>query len=207
MFRNLVLILVFATSVVAQSKPENNQLGLLLGWEVIPSHTTATPSLARVNFGASETLQINFAHRLRGERTQLWLEFPSIAGPSHSVESAVTATPVSLATFYTAPSFRVNFAAERTFSPWLSFGGGYALFEGSEKLRDGSKNVRRFTNTAALQFGGGIDVRTRVKILKPIGLRAEVRDFYSFDTLDFATPIRQDRQNNVTVNGGFIIRF
>lgn len=207
MFRYLAVVLLFIPSLFAQSKPENNQLGLLLGGEVIPGHTTATIPSSQVRFGASETLQINFAHRLRGERTQLWLEFPSIAGPSHSVESAASATPVSLATFYTTPSFRVNFAAQRTFSPWLSFGGGYALFEGSERLRDGSNNVRRFTNTGALQFGGGIDVRTRLKLLRPIGLRAEVRDFYSFDTLDFTTPIRQDRQNNVTVNGGFIIRF
>jgi hypothetical protein len=50
-------------------------------------------------------------------------------------------------------------------------------------------------------------VRTGIKVWKPIGLRVEVRDFYSFDTLDFTTPIRENRQNNVIVSGGFIVRF
>jgi hypothetical protein len=207
MYRYLLVVSLLSASVFAQSHRENNQLGLMLGAEFIPSHSTATSPPAQIDFGASEALQLNFAHRLRGENTQLWLEFPSIAGPSHNVRSNNPATPVSLATFYTAPSFRVNFAAQRTFSPWLSFGGGYALFEGSERLRDGSDNVRRFTHTGALQFGGGVDVRTGIKVWKPIGLRVEVRDFYSFDTLDFTTPIRENRQNNVIVSGGFIVRF
>jgi hypothetical protein len=64
-----------------------------------------------------------------------------------------------------------------------------------------------FTSTGALQFGGGIDVRTPIKIFLPIGLRGEVRDFYSFDTLEFATPVRGNRQHNVIVSGGFILRF
>jgi hypothetical protein len=52
-----------------------------------------------------------------------------------------------------------------------------------------------------------VDIRTPIKILVPIGLRGEVRDFYSFDILDFTTPIRNDHQHNVIVSGGFILRF
>jgi hypothetical protein len=205
--KSFIIITLLVQAALAQSKVENNQLGLLLGAEFISSHSTAAAPSNNIEFGASEALQLNFAHRLRGEATQLWLELPSIAGPSHSVRSANTATPVSLATFFTTPSLRINFAALRTFSPWLSFGGGYALYEGSERLRNSAKNTHRFTNTGALQFGGGIDVRTRLHVLRPIGLRAEVRDFYTFDTLDFTTPIRSDRQHNLVVSGGFILRF
>ena len=202
-----ILLVSFATFASAQTKPENNQLGLLLGAEFIGDHSTATSPSVVVNFGRSEALQLNFAHRIRGENTQLWLESPSVAGPSHNVKSTNTTTPVSLATFYTTPSFRVNFNAQRRFSPWASFGGGYALYEGSELLRNGSNNLSRFVNTAALQFGGGVDVRTKIKVLKPIGLRAEVRDFYSFDTPRFNNAISEDRQHNIVVSGGFILRF
>jgi hypothetical protein len=81
------------------------------------------------------------------------------------------------------------------------------LFEGSEKLQNGLDNPDRFTNTGALQLGGGVDIRTPIKVFRLIGLRGEVRDFYSFDTLDFATPIRGAHQHNVIVSGGFIVKF
>ena len=174
-----VVILLFSSCALWSQAEENNQLGLLLGVEFIADHcTTATPSVP-VKISNSEVFQLNFAHRLTGTDTQLWLEIPAAAGPSHAVRSA---DPNSLATFYATPSFRVNFAAQRTFSPWLSFGGGYALFEGSEGLRNGLENPVRFTNTGALQFGGGVDIRTPLKVVTPIGLRAEVRDFYNRHT-------------------------
>jgi hypothetical protein len=203
----LSLILLSTSLVLAQDKVENNQLGLMIGAEFIPDHSTATVPSLPVEIGNSEVFQLNFAHRLAGTNTQIWFEVPAAAGPSHSVRSDNPNTPNSLATFYATPSFRVNFAAQHRFSPWLSFGGGYALFEGSERLRNGLDNVDRFTSTGALQFGGGVDIRTPINILVPIGLRGEVRDFYSFDTLDFTTPIRSDHQHNVIVSGGFILRF
>jgi hypothetical protein len=203
----MIVILFSSCSVWAQAKEENNQLGLMLGTEFITDNSTATTPSVPVNIGNSEVFQLNFAHRLAGTDTQLWLEIPAAAGPSHSVNPVDLNTPNNLATFYATPSFRVNFAAQRTFSPWLSFGGGYALFEGSESLRNGVENPDRYTNTGALQFGGGMDIRTPLKILTPIGLRAEVRDFYSLDTPRFITPVRDDHQHNVIVSGGFILRF
>jgi len=203
----LVSVLFLITSAHAQVESEKNQLGLLLGAELIADHTTAPVPQSAIGFGASETFQLNFAHRLKGSDTQLWLEFPAIAGPSHEVVSANTSTPVSLATFYATPSFRVNFKGERRVSPWLSFGGGYALYEGSELLRNSNVNPTRFVNTAALQFGGGIDARTKIKVLRPVGLRAEVRDFFSLEAPQFTTAIVEQRQHNVVVSGGFILRF
>jgi hypothetical protein len=212
--RNIATILIVSfcsflcsSSLWGQGKEESNQLGLLVGAEFIPDHTTATTPSVPVKLGNSEVFQLNFAHCLYGKNTQLWLEIPAAAGPSHAVRSTDPNTPKSLATFYATPSIRVNFRAQKTFSPWLSFGGGYALFEGSEKLQNGLGNPDRFTNTGTLQLGGGIDIRTPIKVFRPIGLRAEVRDFYSFDTLDFATPVRGGRQHNVIVSGGFIVRF
>lgn len=209
--RNLATIVILFFSCTAwaraQAKEENNQLGLLLGAEFITDNSTASIPSVPVNIGNSEVFQLNFAHRLAGTHTLLWLEIPAAAGPSHSVRSADLNTPTSLATFYATPSFRVNFAAHGTFSPWLSFGGGYALFEGSQKLRNQLENPDRYTNTGALQFGGGVDIRTPLKVLWPIGLRAEARDFYSLDIPRFITPVRDNHQHNVIVSGGVILRF
>lgn len=64
-------------------------------------------------------------------------------------------------------------------SPWLSAGLGYGLYEGSSVLQNGVANTEIHRNVATAQFGGGIDVRTRLKLQFPIGIRGEFRDFYT----------------------------
>jgi hypothetical protein len=53
------------------------------------------------------------------------------------------------------------------------------MYEGSSVLLNGVVNREIHRNVATAQFGGGIDVRTRPKLLFPICLRGEVRDFYT----------------------------
>jgi hypothetical protein len=57
------------------------------------------------------------------------------------------------------------------------------------------------------QFGGGVDVRTRLKLLFPIGLRGEVRDFYTLGTPSFGVPVQRSEQHNVVVSGGLVVHF
>jgi hypothetical protein len=57
-----------------------------------------------------------------------------------------------------------------------------------------------------LSFGGG-DTRPIVHILKiPIGFRIEVRDFYS-GLPNYNQKVTGNLQNNLSFNGGFLIRF
>jgi hypothetical protein len=57
----------------------------------------------------------------------------------------------------------------------------------------------------APQKGGArLDIRTPLKVLS---LRAGVRDFYSLDIPRFIRPVRDDRQHNIIVSGGFILKF
>ena len=46
-------------------------------------------------------------------------------------------------------------------------------------------NTEIHRNVATAQFGGGIDVRTRLKLLFPTGLRGELRDFYTLRAPSF----------------------
>src|SRR6266851_6327941 len=79
---------------------------------------------------------------------------------------------------FLTPHVRLKFRPSGVFSPWLSFGGGYARF--LESVPPAASSFQRGTNTGTLVFGGGIDSRTIVHVLKiPIGFRVEVRDFYS----------------------------
>ena len=47
----------------------------------------------------------------------------------------------------------------------------------SRVLQNGVANTQIHRSVATVQFGRGIDVRTRLKVLFLIGFRGEVRDF------------------------------
>jgi len=196
-------LIFLPVAAVAQGSP-SNEIGLMLGVEFIPDQRAGGQN---IGIGNSEVFQVSFARCLaEAPAVALFFEVPAVAAPSHRIKSALD-TPVSLATFFLTPGFRAAFRPDNSFSPWLSFGGGYALYEGSELVRSGAVNARRFTSTAALQFGGGFDIETGKRLIVPIRLRAEVRDFYSLDTLRFNVPLDSNRQHNVVVSGGFVLRW
>jgi hypothetical protein len=63
------------------------------------------------------------------------------------------------------------------------------------------------TNTGTFVFGGGVDTHTIVRVLRiPIGLRAEVRDFYS-GSPNYNRTVRGSLQHNVVFTGGLLIKF
>jgi opacity protein-like surface antigen len=205
-----VLLLTVSTSAFGQKSTaeSKNEFGFSIGGELIPGNSTLGPPAAPINFSSSVIFQLHYARRLKqGKHLALYFEVPAAAAPSHVVESTNAATPVNLATFFVTPSFRVNFKPASRVSPWLSFGGGYGLYEGSEGLRNLDVNPDRFTNTAALQWGAGVDYKTSLKVFFPISLRGEIRDFYTLDTLNFNNAITNNRQHNVAIGGGFFWRF
>ncbi len=210
----LILAMIALPALAQDADDESkNELGLTIGAEIIPGNsfvpTTLVPgpSPATLNFSKSVVFGFNYARRLKStENIALYLEIPFAAAPSHAVASNRTDVPTSQATLYITPSLRVNFARKSRLSPWLSFGGGYGLYEGSELLGNGAPNPDRFASVGTLQFGGGLDVRTGVKILVPVNLRFEVRDFYTLSTQNFIAG-RPEGQHNVFVGGGLILRF
>jgi hypothetical protein len=58
-----------------------------------------------------------------------------------------------------------------------------------------------------VQFGAGIDVRTRLKLLFPIGLRGEFRDFYTLENPSFGVPVQRSEQHNLVISGGLVVHF
>lgn len=200
----VILCSVLQISLLAQSQ---NEIGLLAGVEIIPDHSTTTPSVP-IAFSKSSSLQATYArHAIGGNRAALVFEVPFVASPSHSVTSSARNTPVSLATLYVTPGLRLAISPDRSLTPWISFGGGYGLLETSEKLATGVNNPDRFRNTGTLQFGGGVDVKTPLHLFLPIGFRAEVRDFYTLDTPNFITAVRDAHQHNVIASGGLVLRW
>ncbi len=200
----LVLLICFALSspLYAQSK---NELGLTLGVESIPQSSVSGGGT--LTFSRSVAFGFSYARHLTGERTELQVEFPFAAAPRHDITAAQTAAIQNIATLYETPSLRVRFANRSRISPWISGGFGYGLYEGSQLLRSGARNPSVFRHSGTVQFGGGVDLRTPLRILFPVSFRAEVRDFYTLDGPNFDVVVKNNGQHNVIAAGGFVIKF
>ena len=160
---------------------EKNELGLLLGTEFIPK--AATTSNQKLSFGRSVAYSVDYARRRSSGNTALLLEFPFAAGPSYRVESAQLSVITTLATLFATPSLRAQFVIHVPVSQWLSADSN----EGSRVLHSGVLTRTCIGPMATAQFGGGIDVRTQLKLLFPIGFRGEFRDFYTLGNPSFRT--------------------
>jgi hypothetical protein len=132
----------------------------------------------------------------------LHLEVPVAGIPSAQVDFSGTpsSNALKISSVFVTPSLRVKFAPGFPVSPFVSIGGGWAHYNLSGPSM----------NKGALQFGGGVDIKTGIPLL---GFRAEVRDFVT-DQPDFGIVSIQTvgspslgRRHNVLAGGGIVLRF
>ena len=110
-------------------------------------------------------------------------------------------SPIHLSSLFVTPSIRVKLLPGSSVSPWGSVGGGLARYTNDAGLPA--------INQGALQFGGGLDIKTRFPLL---GFRAEVRDYVSKQPnpgvilFSVQTPSGLSR-HNVLAGGGIVLSF
>ena len=173
-------------------------VGLLLG------STRATDESAALQFGRALTYQATFAWRVwRSDRATVSIEVPFLASPAFEVATPGNSLPKEYASLYLTPGVRVTVLVRGAVSAFAASGAGYARYSESKRRRDDSPNpTQQDTNTGALQFGGGINVRT----WSWLGFRGEVRDVYTgARRFSIATP--GPPVHNVVVSGGLVLRF
>jgi hypothetical protein len=90
------LLWVGLVALSASGQETKNETGFLLGSEQIPGSTT-TAGVA-LSVGGSVAFSFDYARRLKGERTALFVEIPFAAAPSHRGGSSQPGTATSLAT-------------------------------------------------------------------------------------------------------------
>jgi hypothetical protein len=78
---------------------------------------------------------------------------------------------------------------------------------GSSVLQNGAANTEIHRKVATEEFSEGIDVRTQLKLLFPIGFRGEIRDFYTLGNPSFGVPVQRSEQHNLVVSGGLVVHF
>jgi hypothetical protein len=166
--------------------------------------TFATQETPALEFGRGTTYQLTFGWRIwRSGSTSVSLEVPFIASPAFTTRTPGAALPKEYATAFLTPSGRVTFLTDRTLSIFGSVGGGYARYSESKLREDNGPNPLQLdTNTGALQFGGGVDIRGP----EWISFRGEVRDVWT-GVREFSVPTPGHHVHNVSISGGIVARF
>lgn len=169
-----------------------------------PCAFTGEKLIDQTRFG----LIASYARRIvRTGAADLYIEAPFFVIPSHDIRNVFIANiplagpvPAGTALFIT-PSLRAKLLPESTISPFVSVGGGLAHY-GSVDSGGNNVGAPPATNSGALQFGGGIDVKTPVPAL---AIRAEIRDVWTgsrFGSTDFSVT----RPQNVFIGVGLVFR-
>jgi len=207
-----VVLAALVTTVVAFVAPfasaqEKNEIGLVIGATVTPSRefTSGTPTQA--SFNSSLALGAEYdRHLFSSSKAAVYGGIDFLASPLDVKLSNPSPNVIGqYAYVFLTPHARVKFHPQGPFSPWLEFGGGYARL--LEKRPAASPAFVPGTNTGTVVFGGGVDTRTVVRMLRiPIAFRAGVRDFYS-GSPNFNQTVRGSLQNNVVLTGGLLIKF
>jgi hypothetical protein len=195
--RVLVATLLCLPAAFAQKQ----ELGLTLG-RILPNQRT-TPS-GSLDLSGGTALQANYGFRIfKGNAFSAYFETHFLANGLREIASRDPGISRDVATAYVTPGIRVKLAPRKAVQPYLVFGGGYALYEQSKTTLGGDPNpAPRFTHRGTVAFGGGVDA----KLWRFIGVRAEVRDFYSGNP-SFNVEPSSSRQHNLVIGGGFVLRF
>jgi hypothetical protein len=110
--------------------------------------------------------------------------------------------PQNYASLYLTPGLRLKLFPRSRLSAWGAIGGGYALYQQSAQLSNGQNTTNKFLNRGVIDYGGGLDYR----LFRFIGLRGEVRDFFSGNP-NLSVALSSSTQHNVVASGGITLRF
>jgi len=202
-----IAIVVLLIGYAANAGAQRNELSAIVGRTFISDQgVKGVPSFdTNLRFGKGTSFEVNLARQLRGGEgiAALTVEIPIVYNPDEDIHYSVNVVPKQYSSIFITPSLRANLLPEAPFSPWLSLGGGYGHFSEDSKLEFfGDNPGKTGTSTGVFQFGGGLDVR----VWRWLGVRAQVRDFYS-GVPHLNVDTGRSRQHNYLVGGGIVWHF
>lgn len=183
---------------------QSNELAFTLGLISSPDRQVAGPAQGRIPTTAGTAFQVNYGRRLAGGGVAaLLFEVQFLASPLREVESANPLLTRDYATLYLTPGLRLKFNPRGTVAPFVSAGGGYALYEQSERTIGGADNpAPRLIHRGAFTAAGGVDVR----LWRFLSLRGEVRAYRTGNPV-FNLRLTESGQRNLVAGGGFVLSF
>lgn len=134
----------------------------------------------------------------------LYFEVPVAGTLDATVPASALTSAGTYSSIFVTPGVRLKFAPSFPLSPYIATGGGLAHFNRSaSQTPAGASNS---INKGVWDIGGGLDM----KLAPYLGLRVEVRDFYSGSPetrLSQVTGTFNERQHNIIGTAGVVVRF
>ncbi len=159
-----------------------------------------TAAGTKFNLDSGKNLQASYGYRsFHAGPAQVYLGVHFLANDQRVVSSADRSLTRDVATVYVTPDVQVTFSAG-PIQPWVTVGGGAAIYEQSKVRLDGLTNAAsRDVTQGVFMAGGGVDI----PVFRFIALRGEVREFYSGNP-SYNTLLKSG-QNNLLVGGGVVL--
>ncbi len=146
------------------------------------SGTSPNPAGGPLSLGSGLAIEADFAQKLKTLNwANVYWEADGLMNPFRHLSGSPAAATNEIRSFYLTPGVRLQFTPKEVVSPWVSAGGGVALFDarstsvsggqtGAGAGKDGGGNA-----TGVVDFGGGVDIKAGKRYV----IRGDVRGFYS----------------------------
>lgn len=207
-----MLVLVAVTSSLGQDSYQTgkNEICVTTGHTFVSDQTVPNSGLsnANVQHGNGISFEVDYTRILRTTGSfEFGIELPTILNPDEDLHYARNQTPRDYSSFFITPAARLRLMPALAFSPWLSFGGGFAHFEASSNLiYSGTNAGNRSALTGVLQGGVGFDAHIPWEAIERYTFRFEARDDWSgVPPINLNTG--KSRQHNYYLGGGLAFRF
>jgi hypothetical protein len=198
--RTLLFVTGFVGLATGQELAPKHEIGLTLGALLsVDRNAGAT----RLDLQSGVALQANYGYRfLGGRKVGLYGEVHLLASPLRNVASQDSTLTRDVASLFITPGLRVKFLPNSRIAPYAAVGGGWADYQQSTLTLGGAPNhAPRTVNHGALDYGGGFDF----KLWRFVGLRTEIRDFYT-GSPSYNTGQIHGGQHNVVAGGGLVLK-
>lgn len=207
--RLFVCILFFSISAMAQS----NELGFTLG-VASPEDARTTAGVGNVKKGFA--WQIDYSGRIVNFGAVALYANTPFAVATNTIEAPATTGLASreYRSYYFTPGLKLKVLPRGKVSPYVVGGFGFARIAPRDRPLDDFLDIFDRVNefSRAYSFGGGVDV----KVNRVVAIRGEARRYSTrpFELEDVGIPVPgvdlgflQERQRNVFVSGGIVLRF
>jgi hypothetical protein len=213
--QTVLAVLVVGMSILgatAAAQDEKNELTGIIGRIFISDQGITGPNAPTVNpvihSGKGLTFEVNYArHLVGGDVYSLSGEIPAVFNLDEDLNAGGPVVPVDYKQIFVTPALRANLFPATSFSPWVSFGGGFGFFSENKNLLYYGTNPGGSSTTGVIQGGIGLDVRPFGHRMRHFSIRGEARDFYSGTPKLPLADTGKTRQHNYFVGGGLIWHF
>jgi hypothetical protein len=206
--KRLAILVVPVLILVASALAQVNTVSITAGRAFVSTQTVVNPPPGdldpRIHFANEEAVAFNYSRMLKSFGLfGLSAELPVAVYPRMDLNTFANSIPKDIGAVFVTPSVRMNIFSADSFTPWVSFGGGYGHFREASTLNFfGANPGPTGSNTGVLQFGTGLDVW----VWSRWGARFEARDFYSGKP-ELNVQTSNSRQHNYYVGLGVVHRF